>query len=63
MALPPSQQHHDKLKSLPTIKGDKTPDTIKDPHIVKEGKHSFPKEKGPSENMKMLEIKANKTIR
>ena len=62
MTLPPSQYHHDKPKSLLTIKGDKTPETIKDPHTVKEGKDSFPKEEGPSENIKMLEIKANKTI-
>ena len=41
MALPPSQHHHDKPKSLPTIKGDKAPGTIKDPHTVKEGKHFF----------------------
>ena len=40
MALPPSKHHHDKPKSLPTIKGDKAPDIIKGPHTVKEGKHS-----------------------
>ena len=55
--------HHDKPKSLPTIKEDKAPDTIKNPHIVKEGKHSYPKEENPRENRKMLEIKVNKTIR
>ncbi|RVW68360.1 hypothetical protein CK203_063802 [Vitis vinifera] len=31
MALPPPQHHYDKLKSLPTIKGDKVSDTIKRP--------------------------------
>ena len=63
MALPPPQHHHDKPKSLPTIKGDRTPDTIKGPHIMKEGKRSCPTEKDPKENtQKALEIKANKTI-
>ncbi|RVW76966.1 hypothetical protein CK203_055535 [Vitis vinifera] len=38
MALPPPQHHHDKPKSLPTIKGDRAPDTIKGPHTVKEVK-------------------------
>ncbi|RVW20970.1 hypothetical protein CK203_055237 [Vitis vinifera] len=38
MALPPSKHHHDKLKSLPTIKKDKAPGTIKRPHTIKEGK-------------------------
>ena len=54
--------HHDKPKSLPTIKRDKAPDTIKNPHTVKEGKCSCPKEEDPRENKEMLEIKANKTI-
>ena len=62
MALPPSSHHHDKPKSLPTIKGDKAPDTIKGPHTLKEGKRSCPKEEDPRDNREMLEIKANKTI-
>ncbi|RVW71450.1 hypothetical protein CK203_057576 [Vitis vinifera] len=36
MALPPSKHHHDRPKSLPTIKGDKALGTIKGPHTVKE---------------------------
>ena len=35
ITLPPSKHHHDKPKSLPTIKGDKDPDTIKSPRTVK----------------------------
>ena len=31
MALPLPQRHHDKTKSLPTIKGDRASDTIKEP--------------------------------
>ena len=35
ITLPPSKHPHDKPKSLPTIKGDKAPYTIKGPHTVK----------------------------
>ena len=62
MALLLPQRHHDKSKSLPTIKGDKASDTIKGPYTVKEDKCSYPKEEDPRENRKMLKIKANKTI-
>ena len=44
------------------MKGDKAPDTIKDPHTVKKGKRSCPKMEDLRENREMLEIKANKTI-
>ena len=40
ITLPPSKHHHDKPKGFPTIKGDKSPGTIKGPHTVKKGKHS-----------------------
>ena len=40
MVLPPSKHHHDKSKSLPTIKRDKAPGIIKGPHTVKKDKHS-----------------------
>ena len=45
MALPPPQHHHDEPKSLPTIKRDRAPDTIKGPHIVKGGKRSYSKKR------------------
>ena len=45
MTLPPLQYHHDEPKSLPTIKGDRAPDTIKGPHIVKGGKCSYSKKR------------------
>ena len=57
MALPPPQHHHDKPKSLPTIKGNRTPDTIKGPHTVKEGKRSYSKE-----DRQNIRENANKTI-
>ena len=58
MALPPPQHHHDKPKSLPTIKGDRALDTIKGPHTVKEeGKRSYSKE-----DRQNIREKANKTI-
>ena len=57
MALPPPQYHHDKPKSLPIIKGDRTPNTIKGPHTVKEGKRACPTKKDPKENTQSVRDK------
>ncbi|RVW14104.1 Alcohol dehydrogenase 1 [Vitis vinifera] len=55
ITLPPSKHHHDKPKGFPTIKGDKSPGTIKGPHTVKKATICW----GLGEQVKIEEIQVD----